>query len=160
VTVTVQRLTSIATPEAAAAETPAATTPWTQRSETVTVGTATPTGTVSTMRVRAGQRVTMVARGTYTSGSTDADASCVATGSGWVTSDPSVLLPQEPLELWVDGQRVPWRPASGTTVCSGDHAYTATFTATKNGPIRFAVLDLDHRDNNGTLTVALTRSTS
>ena len=160
VTVTVQRLTPIGTPQAAAAETPAATTPWTQRSETVTVSTATPTGTVSAMRVKAGQRVTMVARGTYKSGSTDADASCVAAGSGWVTSDPSVLLPQEPLELWVDGQRVSWRPASGTTACSGDHAYTATFTATKNGPLRFAVLDLDHRDNTGTLTVALTRSTS
>src|SRR6478672_3692853 len=53
VTVTVQRLTSIATPEAAAAETPAATTPWTQRSETVTVSATAPTGTVSTMRVKA-----------------------------------------------------------------------------------------------------------
>ena len=112
------------------------------------------------MRVKAGQKVTMAARGTYKSGSTDADASCVATGSGWVTSDPSVLLAQEPLELWVDGQRVSWRPASGTTACAGDHAYTASFTATKNGPLRFAVLDLDHRDNTGTLTVALTRSTS
>jgi hypothetical protein len=158
VTVTVQRLTSIGTPEPAPAETPAATTPWTQRSETVTVSTAAPTGTVSTMRVRVGQRVTMTARGTYKSGSTDADGSCVATGTGWVTSDPSVLLPQEPLELWADGQRVPWRPVSGTTACAGDHAYTASFTATKNGPLRFAVLDLDHRDNTGTLTVTLTRA--
>ena len=112
------------------------------------------------MKVKAGQKVTMTARGTYKSGSTDADASCVASDSGWVTSDPSVLLPQEPLELWVDGQRVSWRPASGTTACAGDHAYTASFTATKNGPLRFAVLDLDHRDNTGALTVALTRSTS
>ena len=159
VTITVQRLTSIGTPQAAPAETPAATTPWTQRSETVSVGTAAPTGTVSAMKVKAGQKVTMTARGTYKSGSTDADASCVATGSGWVTSDPSVLLPQEPLELWVDGQRVSWRPATGTTACAGDHAYTASFTATKNGPLRFAVLDLDHRDNTGTLTVSLTRST-
>ena len=71
-----------------------------------------------------------------------------------------MLLPQEPLELWVDGQRVAWRPVSGTTACAADHAYTATFTATKNGPLRFAVLDLDHRDNTGSLTVALTRPTS
>jgi hypothetical protein len=160
VTVTVQRLTAIGAPAAAAAETPAATTPWTQRSEIVKVSTAASTGTVSTMRVKAGHRVTLTARGTYKSGSTDADASCVATGTGWVTSDPSVLLPQEPLELWVEGQRVSWRPVSGTTACSGDHAYTASFTATKNGPLRFAVLDLDHRDNTGTLTVTLTRQSS
>jgi hypothetical protein len=160
VSVTVQRLTAIVTPPAAPAQTPTATAPWTQRSGTVTVGAASPAGALSAMNVRTGQKVTMVARGTFTSGRTEADASCVSTGTGWVSSDPAVLLPQEPLELWVEGQRVPWRPASGTTACAGDHTYTATFTATKNGPLRFAVLDLDHRDNIGTLTVSLTRSAS
>jgi hypothetical protein len=157
VTVTVQRLTPVATPEAAPAEPAAATTRWTQRSDTVVVNPAAPAGTVSTMRVTAGQKVSMVVRGTQRSGGQDADASCVVTGAGWVTADPSVLLPQEPLELWADGQRVAWRPVSGTTVCAADHAYTATFTATKSGPLRFAVLDLDHRDNTGSLTVSLSR---
>jgi hypothetical protein len=160
VTVTVQRLSAIGTPGAAAAATPAATTPWIQKSDTVTVSAALSAGSVSAMKVKAGQRVTMVARGSYRSGAAEADASCVATGAGWVTSDPSVLLPQDPLELWADGQRVAWRPVSGTTACAGGHAYTATYTAIKNGPLRFAVLDLDHRDNAGTLTVALTRLTS
>lgn len=160
VTVTVQRLTSVATPTAAPAEAVAAGTPWTQGSDTVTVNPAAATGTVSTMRLRAGQKVRLAVKGTYRSGSQDADASCVVTGAGWVPADPSVLLGQELLQLWADGQRVSWRPVSGTSACAGDHAYTATLTATKNGPLRFAVLDLDHRDNTGSLTVTLTRLAS
>jgi len=160
VTVTVQRLTSVATPTAAPAGPVAATTPWTQGTDTVAVNPATPTGTVSTMKVKAGQKVRMVVKGSYRSGGQDADASCVVTGAGWVPADPSVLLGQELLRLWADGQRVSWRPVSGTSACALDHAYTATLTVTKNGPLRFAVLDLDHRDNTGSLTVALTRVTS
>ena len=80
-----------------------------------------------------------------------------ATAAGWAPTDPSVLLGQELLELWADGQRVAWRPVTGTSACAGDHAYTATFTPAKNGPLRFAVLDLDHRDNAGTLAVTLSR---
>ena len=160
VTVTVQRLTSVATPTAAPAGPVAATTPWTQGTDTVAVNPATPTGTVSTMKAKAGQKVRMVVKGSYRSGGQDADASCVVTGAGWVPADPSVLLGQELLRLWADGQRVSWRPVSGTSACALDHAYTATLTVTKNGPLRFAVLDLDHRDNTGSLTVALTRVTS
>ena len=52
--------------------------------------------------------------------------------------------------------REPERPVPG----GGDHAYTATLTAARNGPLRFAVLDLDHRDNTGSLTVTLTRLAS
>jgi hypothetical protein len=160
VTVTVQRLTSVATPTAAPAETVTAGTRWTQGSDTVTVNPAAATGTVSTMRLRAGQRVRLAVKGTYRSGGQDADASCVVTGAGWVPADPSVLLGQELLQLWADGQRVAWRPVSGTSACAGDHAYTATLTAVSNGPLRFAVLDLDHRDNTGSLTVTLTRLAS
>ncbi len=156
-TVTVQRLTPLTTPTPAAAATPATTTPWTQPTDTVAVDSTTPTGTVSTMRLRSGRTVKLVVRGTQRSGAVDADAACVLTADGWSASDPAVALGQEPLELWVDGQRVPWRPVTGSSPCAADHVYTATYTATKNGPVRFAVLDLDHRDNTSGLTVSLTR---
>ena len=42
-------------------------------------------------------------------------------------------------------------------MCSEEHAYLTRFTATKNGPLRFSVLDLDHRDNAGTFKVTLIR---
>ena len=155
-TVTVQRLSDLPTPQAAAAETPATTAAWTQRTDTVTVDPA-DDGTVSTMRVRAGQKVTMTVRGTQKSGATDADASCVVTGAGWVTTDPSWLTSQDPLELWADGQRVAWRPVTGTNTCAADHAYTATLTAAKDGPLRFATLDLDRRDDTGSFAVTLSR---
>ncbi|QWZ07822.1 hypothetical protein KRR39_20920 [Nocardioides panacis] len=157
VVVTVQRLDPVATPTAAPAATPAATAPWTQRSDSVTVSTGQPTGTDSAMRVKAGQTVTLTARGSYASGAVQADAACVATGAGWAPYDPQVLGGQEPLELWVDGQRVEWHPLTGTTPCAADHAYSTAFTAAKNGPLRLAVLDVDHGDNTGTLAVTLSR---
>jgi hypothetical protein len=53
---------------------------------------------------------------------------------------------------------VRWRVAGGRGRCSArDHSYTTRFTATKNGPLRVAVLDLDHRDNRGTFTVSMRR---
>jgi hypothetical protein len=156
-TVRVQRLTPLATPVAAPAETPAATAAWTQRTDTVAVDPSAPSGAVSVMRVRTGQTVTLVVRGTHSSGRSDADAACVLVDGTWTGSDPAVLLGQEPLELWADGQRVPWRPVTGTSACAGDHVYTATYTAQRNGPLRFAVLDADYRDNAGSLAVSLSR---
>ena len=157
VTVTVQRLTPVATPGAAPAEAVASGTPWTQRTDTVSVNPATPAGTLSTMKVKTGQKVTLTVRGTVNSGGTQADAACVTSAAGWSPADPTALLGQELLELWADGQRVAWHPVAGTSACASDHAYTATFDATKNGPLRLGVLDLDHRDNTGTLTVTLAR---
>ena len=57
----------------------------------------------------------------------------------------------------VDGQDVSWRAAGSREACSGESTYTTRFTATKNGPLRLAVFDLDHRDNDGALTVTLRR---
>ena len=81
----------------------------------------------------------------------------MVTGAGWAPYDPQVLGGQEPLELWVDGQRYRGtrspvrRPARPTT------RTRPRFTATKNGPLRLAVLDVDHSDNTGTLAVTLAR---
>jgi hypothetical protein len=160
-TVRVQRLTPIATPiatpTAAAAERPAAATPWRQARDTVTVRASAGTGAVSAMRLRTGEVVDLVATGTTRSGSTDADTSCVRTAAGWRPADPAVALGQDPHELWVDGRRVGWRTAGGRSGCSAEHAYRVAFTATKDGPLRLAVLDLDHGDDTGALRVTLTR---
>jgi hypothetical protein len=123
----------------------------------VTVNTAAPDGTDSVMAVRAGQTVTLTVRGSYASGAVQADAACVVTSAGWAPYDPQVLGGQEPLELWVDGRRAEWHALTGTSPCASDHAYSTTFTATKNGPLRLAVLDVDHSDNTGTLAATLAR---
>jgi hypothetical protein len=96
-------------------------------------------------------------RGTHRSARVVADASCVRTGSGWRTRDTAVATGQDPLDLWVDGRPVTWRPVGGGSGCSATHAYRTRFVASKSGPVRLTVLDLDYRDNTGSLTVGLTR---
>ena len=81
----------------------------------------------------------------------------MSTGSGWLRRDPGFLVAQDPFELWVDGQPVGWRALGKDDVCSAEHGYTTRFTATKNGPLRLAVLDVDHGDNSGTLDVTVLR---
>ncbi|HEX6247805.1 MAG TPA: hypothetical protein VFZ64_08055, partial [Nocardioidaceae bacterium] len=156
-TVRVQRVTPLATPVAADRERPrrrqAA---WNQRTDEVTVGADRRKGRVSTMRLRRGERVRVRVAGRFTSGGRRADASCVLTTEGWRTTDPGVLT-QDPLNLWVDGSRARWRASTGGRVCAKDATYRATYTVTKPGPLRLAVFDLDHTDNEGSLKVTLRR---
>ena len=155
--VQVQRLTPVATPPPAAPEPPAATPRWRQAHDSVRVEASAPAGALSTMRVRAGQAVYVKVTGTQRSGGLQADASCVRTGRGWVPTDARVALGQDPLALWVDGAPLGWHPVGRVSGCAADHTYSARFVATKSGPLRLAVLDLDHRDNTGALTVGLQR---
>jgi hypothetical protein len=110
------------------------------------------------MKLRRGEKVLLVVRGVVRSAGTTADARCVATPDGWAPRDPRLALDQDPLELWVDGTPVHWRALGETDGCSADeHGYTVRWTATHPGKIRLAVLDLDHRDNTGTLRVTALR---
>ena len=150
-TVTVQRLTSIPTPKQVRGEAPEKTTPWTMKQDVVDVNVAGKNGTVSTMRLKKGQRVTLSVSGTYTSHGVTADATCVGMAAGWASRDSSLALEQDPLELWVDGELHSWGP------CNDAHTYSTSFVVDKSGPLRLAVMDLDFRDNVGNLTVTLTR---
>ena len=154
-TVTVQRLSGLVDPRQVRGEAPTGAGPWTQPRDFFAVALSDADGTVSTMRVRKGERVTVIVRGSYTSHGVTADATCVATPGGWVQRDPGLLVDQDPLELWVDGELLPWRPSGPTSPCADDHTYVTTYVADKSGPLRFAVLDLDHRDNAGRLEVTL-----
>lgn len=109
------------------------------------------------MKLRRGEKVQIVVRGLVRSSGAVADARCVRTDNGWLPRDPGLALEQDPLELWVDGARAHWRALGPTDGCSEEHGYTARFTATHPGKIRLAVLDLDHRDNTGNLSVTLLR---
>jgi len=157
--ISVQRLTPLASPTAAQTEAyNKRGYGWTQTHDWFQVSSASGTGAVSSMRLKAGERVSVLVRGTQRSGDTTADASCVLTSDGWATRDPEVALDQDVLDLWVDGQPVTWRALGRSGTCSDDqHSYVATFTATHNGPLRLAVLDLDYRDNRGTFDVTLLR---
>jgi hypothetical protein len=156
--VLVQRLTDIAGPGAARAEKPGWSDSWQQRNDWFDVDAGEADGTDSTMRVRAGERVTVFVRGTQHANGRNADASCVETRHGWMAKDPEVALGQDPLNMWVDGQAVDWRPYRQDGDCSTYyHAYVASFTATKSGPLRLAVFDLVHHDDKGTFQVGLFR---
>ena len=150
-TVTVQRLSSLASPQKARGELPQSTGYWTMARDTFAVNVASPEGTVSNMRLRKGERVTLVVSGAFTSHGVTADATCVNAGAGWVPRDPGLALEQDPLELWVDGVARPWG------ACNDAHTYSTSYVVEKSGPIRLAVMDLDFRDNAGSLEVALTR---
>ncbi len=155
-TVLVQRVTPVPTPAGTDRERPRPRQrEWQQRRDDLTVHARRARGAVSTMRLRKGERVRVSVTGRVTSGGRPADASCVRTRAGWLPRDPDVLG-QDPLNLWVDGQPVTWRAVGGGD-CSGEATYTARFTATNGGPLRLAVFDLDHRDNDGALAVTLRR---
>lgn len=155
-TVLVQRVTPVPTPAGTDREGPRPKQKeWQMRREELTLDAGRARGSVSTMRLRKGERVRVTVTGRYTSGRTKADASCVRTPEGWLRRDPQVLG-QDVLDVWVDGQPASWR-AVGGGACSSDAAYTTRFTAIKGGPLRLAVFDLDHRDNDGTLAVTLRR---
>lgn len=156
--VKVQRVTPIPTPTAADRERPHLRQPeWQQNGDVFSVGSRGAAGTVSTMRLQKGEQVWVTVGGRFTSGGRSYDASCVRTSAGWLPRDPDVLT-QDPLNLWVDGQAVRWHAIKAGSACSADGRYRTLFTATKNGPLRLAVFDLDHRDNKGWLDVRLKRA--
>ena len=87
-------------------------------------------GARSTMKLRKGEKVQIIVRGTQRSHGVEADAACVRTSTGWAPRDPGLALSQDPLDLWVDGHRVNWRSIGKTDVCSEEeHSYTTRFTA-------------------------------
>jgi hypothetical protein len=158
VTVLVQRLSELTEPRAAGRDRPGRGPAWSLRRDWFEVDAAHRKGTKSTMKLRRGEKALLVVRGVVRSAGTTADARCVATPEGWAPRDSRVAVPQDPLELWVDGTRVHWRALGQADVCSEDeHSYAVRFTATHPGKLRLAVLDLDHRDNTGNLRVTLLR---
>ena len=158
--VKVQRLTAIETPEAADRERPRLRqAEWKQNGDLFKVNSRSRAGKVSTMRLRKGERVWVTVSGRFTSGGRSYDASCVRTSAGWLPADPDVLT-QDPLNLWVDGQKVRWRAIGSKARCSSTARYRTWFTATKNGPVRLSVFDLDHRENKGSLSIRLKRTPS
>jgi hypothetical protein len=158
VSVLVQRLTDVTEPRAAGSDKPGKGSAWSQRRDWFEIDAGHRKGTKSTMKLRRGEKVLVVVRGLVRSAGTTADARCVATPDGWSPRDPRMAVPQDPLELWVDGRRVHWRALGASDGCSEDeHSYTVRFTATHPGKVRLAVLDLDHRDNTGSLRVTLLR---
>jgi hypothetical protein len=161
-TVRVQRLTPIPTPAAAPQEAPPTSwrrppAQWVQAGDSVTVQSGQTAPAISTMRLRQGERAQITVSGVQHSGAVTADASCVLTAGGWVTRDPDLALQQDPLDLWVDGRAVTWQATEGNPGCSASHTYTTTVRAAKNGPLGFAVLDLDHSDNTDGFKVTLSR---
>jgi len=158
VAVQVQRLTALPTPTAGTTAKPhRKAKDWRRGREWFEVPVDRAGGVQSTLRFRKGEKVQVVVRGTVRSHGVQADAACVSTPSGWRRTDPALAVRQDPLELWVDGKPARWRAIGPTSPCSDEHSYTVRHTATKSGRLRLALLDLDHRDNTGSLRVTLLR---
>ena len=157
--VRIQRLTGFAEPRSAKRAAPRPKRrAWKQPRDWFEVRSDAPGGTVSRMRLRKGEQVMVVVRGTHRSHGREADASCVRTDRGWTLRDRDLAVAEDPLELWVDGRTVSWRALGKVPLCSErEHGYVTRFTAHKPGPLRLAVHDLDHRDNRGVLSVTLLR---
>lgn len=122
-------------------------------------------GTVSSMMFRSGETYRLYASGTWQNGRQRADASCTVSSSAevvdegdtaWWTDQPGATG-QYLGRLYVDGRPARWKPLDGRGVCDADHTYVADVTATKRGPVSLAMLDLDRRDNIGSVTVMLQR---
>jgi hypothetical protein len=156
-TVHVQRLTVFAAPKPSKSDKPGKGAAWSLRRDWFEVDTTRRAGTRSTMKLRRGERVEVIVRGVVASYGVQADAHCVGRSGTWTSRDASLAIEQDPLELWVDGQPVRWRALGPTDGCSEEHGYLTRFTATHPGKIRLALLDLDHRDNRGSLKVTLLR---
>ncbi len=158
--VLVQRVSAVDGPDAAEGErVRARQEEWQQRTDELTVRADRRRGVVSTMKLRRGEQVKVTVTGGFTSAGRPSDASCTRTGDGWLRRDPAVLA-GDLLNLWVDGQAVRWNAVGTREACSAESTYTTLFTAAKSGPLRLAVFDLDHRDNDGRLTVTLRRRDS
>ena len=108
------------------------------------------------MKLRRGERVQVTVRGTQRSNGYDADATCLRTAAGWLPRDRRTPWPRTRSSCGSTGRRSAGALWVAETCSEDVHSYTTWFTATKNGPIRLAVLDLDHREQ-GTLDVTLLR---
>ncbi|MFL6024311.1 MAG: hypothetical protein ACJ72O_13315 [Marmoricola sp.] len=151
------RITPVALPTSAPAETPRTTTDWTRSSEKFTVDADEAAGRISAFRLKAGASATISVVGhVKVSDARYADASCVSDAWNWVT-DLGLASGQDLFEMTVDGQDIDWRARSGGDGCDSRHQYTTRYTASKSGPIRFAQADLDYGDNSGYYTVTITR---
>jgi hypothetical protein len=157
-TVRFDRVTPVPMPAGAPAETVRTGGGWSLGSETFTVAADDLDGRVSSLKLKAGKSAMLYVEGqVQVADGRSADASCVADGWRWITS-LGLLSGQDVYDLSVDGQDVTWG-ASRTRqpTCDYRHKYSLHYTAQKNGPLRFALFDLEYGDNSGAYTIRIVR---
>ncbi|WP_148044920.1 hypothetical protein [Nocardioides marmorisolisilvae] len=157
-TVRFDRVTPVALPTAAPAEDVGRSTDWTRTSDAFTVPANDPAGRISSMRLKTGRGATIYVDGTVdVSDDLTTDASCVQNDWRWVT-DFGLASGQDLFGLAVDGQDVDWLTSRNRqSGCDYRHKYVLHYTATKNGPLRIALADLDYGDNSGSFNVSIVR---
>lgn len=157
-TVRFDRVTPVATPTSAPAEIAGSTGDWTRTSDNFTVDADDADGRISALKLKTGRSATVYVQGQVSV--TDqlyADPSCVFGDWHWMT-DLGLASGQDLFEMTVDGQDVDWLTSrSRESGCDYRHKYAAHYTATKNGPLRLALADLDYGDNSGSFTVTVVR---
>ena len=128
--------------------------------ETLAVDTADGDGVLTTQAYDAGRTYEVVVSGTYTAGNgVTADAECSATTAdpAWRVRRDSDLSRRPLWDLMVNGEVLDWRPLSGSGDCSASHEYRLRYTPRRDGRIWLGVRDKTFGDNDGTLTVTITR---
>jgi hypothetical protein len=152
------RVTPVALPTAAPAETPKTSGDWTRSTETFSVSAGNPEGRTSAFRLRAGKTAMIYVEGTVkVSESRSADASCAADGWSWLTA-LGLASGQDLFGVAVDGHEVVWRTSrTREAKCDYRHKYSLRYTADKSGPLKISLADLDYGDNSGSFSVTIVR---
>jgi hypothetical protein len=152
------RITPVALPTAAPAEEPGRSADWTRTSESFTVPADDPSGRTSALRLKTGRGAMIYVEGTVdVSDGLSSDASCAQSGWRWL-ADLGLASGQDLFGLSVDGRQVGWLTSRTRQAgCDYRHKYAFHYTATKNGPLRFALADLDYGDNDGSYSVTIVR---
>jgi len=152
------RVTPVPMPTSAPAESVGTGSDWTRSSETFTVDADDADGRISALKLKVGRGATVSVQGqVQVADDLDTDASCALDEWRWVT-DLGLPSGQDLFDLTVDGKDVSWMPGrSRGGGCDYRHKYSTHVTATKNGPLRLALADLDYGDNSGSFTVTIVR---
>jgi hypothetical protein len=127
---------------------------------TVTVKSDDPDGEL-TVPLIAGRTYRIRAKGQYVfwnaSDNNKADAECTTIdGVNYLPDRYGSVLPSEDIaDLYVNGGKVTWKPATGTGSCDPNHDYDFEFTPLSSGPGNLRIFDTVHWDNTGQLTADL-----
>ncbi len=128
--------------------------------ETVAVDSADADGVVTARSYPAGETVRVSVQGTYQIApgiTADAECSTTTTDPFWRSSrtDLTSSTGQALGDLTVGGRLLDWRTVSGSRCDSSGHSYSVLWTPQTTGPITLGVLDTQHADNAGALTVTV-----
>jgi hypothetical protein len=131
----------------------------------VVLDTSSPDTITTTTPLRAGHEYAIDVVGSYgyEPNSSQADAECSTstkandtTWRRWRYVGAFNDFGNDPLDVYVDGRPVDWKPADVSGACDTvTHHYRILYTPESTAPVSFSLRDFYHGDNQGTLTLSV-----